>query len=74
MLTSQLTAKFLATVPQKVRDFLKLSTGDLIIFEIKNNSVVITKAGHTEIEFVQAIQFALSGWNPEIDNKPYKDL
>ncbi len=74
MLTSQMTAKFLATVPQKVRDFLKLSTGDLIIFEIKNNSVVITKAGQSEIEFIQTIQFALSGWNSEKDNVANKDL
>ena len=43
-LTSKLTAKFQATIPQEVREQLNLQFGDQLLFVIEDGRVVIQKA------------------------------
>jgi len=40
---SRLTSKFQATIPKAVRDFMRLDKGDLLVFVINKNEVVLKK-------------------------------
>ena len=44
MIKSKLTAKAQTTIPQPVRDALRLRVGDEIAYEIQDGRVVLTKA------------------------------
>jgi len=41
--TSKVTRKFQATVPKAVRKHLRLENGDLLVFLIEDNEVVLKK-------------------------------
>lgn len=40
---SSLTAKFQATIPKAVRGFMRLDKGDLLVFVIRKNEVLLKK-------------------------------
>lgn len=40
---STLTGKFQATIPKSIRGFMELDKGDLIVFVIRNNEVLLKK-------------------------------
>jgi antitoxin PrlF len=71
MITSRLTSKAQTTIPQPVRAALRLKEGDEIAYEIKENLVVLTKAGHGTVDnpFV-----TFDEWGSEADHKAYAKL
>ena len=40
---SKLSKKFQVTVPRKVRDFLRVGSGDLLVFLVEKNAIVIKR-------------------------------
>ena len=44
MITSKLTSKAQTTIPQPIRVALKLKEGDKLVYEIRGEQVVLTKA------------------------------
>jgi AbrB family looped-hinge helix DNA binding protein len=40
---SKLSKKFQVTVPRKVREFLRLDSGDLLVFTVSKNAIVIKR-------------------------------
>lgn len=74
MAISTLTQKGQATVPVQIRNFLGLSEGDKIDFEICNNQVVIRKVTPLDIEYLNSLESTLEEWNSEKDNEAYNDL
>ncbi|MBN1904556.1 MAG: type II toxin-antitoxin system PrlF family antitoxin [Deltaproteobacteria bacterium] len=71
---SKLTKKYQATVPEAVRKKLKLNTGDVIAFEIDNDTVRLRKALPIDIEFGSALVPTLSEWESQNDEEAYSDL
>ncbi len=72
--TSKLTKKYQATVPAVVRKKLKLKAGDVIAFEIENETVKLRKASPIDIEFSSALVPTLSEWESQNDEEAYNDL
>ncbi|MEE8433074.1 MAG: type II toxin-antitoxin system PrlF family antitoxin [Candidatus Desulfatibia sp.] len=72
--TSKLTKKYQATVPEVVRKKLKLNAGDVIAFEIENDTVKLRKARPVDIEFSSALVPTLSEWESQNDEEAYNDL
>jgi antitoxin PrlF len=71
MITSKLTSKSQTTIPQSVRAALHLKEGDEIAYEIKENTVILTKAsaGPADNPFV-----TFDEWDSEADRKAYAKL
>jgi antitoxin PrlF len=74
MVTSALTKKYQATIPQEIRNFLHLSEGDKIDFEIYNNQVIVKKANPIDFEYLKSLESNLEEWNSDEDNEAYNDL
>ena len=74
MKASKLTSKYQATVPKEIREFLHLKSGDGIVWEIENNSVVIKKIHKLDLEWHQSLESTLSEWSSEADDEAYKSL
>ena len=56
-ITSKLTTKCQATIPEKIRGILGLHPGDSVVFEVENNEkVFIRKATPIDYEFAQALE------------------
>jgi len=72
--TSKLTKKYQATVPAVVRKKLKLKAGDVIAFEIENETIKLRKASPIDIEFSSALVPTLSEWESQNDEEAYNDL
>lgn len=74
-ITSKLTSKSQATIPEKVRKILGLYPGDSVAFEIdKGNRVLIRKATPIDFEFAIALEGTLSEWLSTNDEEAYRDL
>lgn len=72
---SKITAKGQITIPINIRKMLTLSSGDEILFEAKNNHIIIKKIEPLDIAYLKAIQASASNeWMSEADNQAYNDL
>jgi AbrB family looped-hinge helix DNA binding protein len=76
VISSKLTTKCQATIPEKVRGILDLHPGDSVTFEVTaNKKVFIRKATPIDFEFAQALESTLvSEWLSENDEEAYCDL
>jgi antitoxin PrlF len=71
MIKSKLTAKAQTTIPKPVRDALRLSVGDEIVYRIGEGRVVLMKAAAADGED----PFASFGeWDTPADHDAYDDL
>jgi AbrB family looped-hinge helix DNA binding protein len=72
---STITSKGQTTIPVLIRKELGISAGDEIIFEKKNDEIVVRKARPIDISYLKAIQanFA-SEWDSDEDNEAFNDL
>jgi antitoxin PrlF len=71
MITSKLTSKAQTTIPQAVRNALRLREGDELSYVIENGRVILTKASAEAVED----PFATFGeWDSEADRKAYANL
>ncbi len=72
MITSKLTSKAQTTIPQPIRAALKLQEGDELVYEIRGQQVVITKASRGAP--IDNPFHTFSEWNSAADKKAYGDL
>ena len=75
-ISSKLTAKCQATIPEKIRKILDLRPGDSVTFEVASDKkVIVRKATPIDIEFTRALEGTLaSEWLSENDEAAYRDL
>ncbi|KQX34746.1 transcriptional regulator [Devosia sp. Root436] len=71
MITSKLTSKAQTTIPQAVRNALRLREGDELSYVIENGRVILTKASGEAVEDPFA---TFSEWDSEADRKAYANL
>jgi AbrB family looped-hinge helix DNA binding protein len=75
VLKAKLTVKFQATIPKEVRNVLHLKAQDQIIYEITDDKqVILRKATPFDIDYLQALNYTLSEWDSDDDEKAYKNL
>lgn len=73
-LTSKVTQKYQATIPQAVREKLAIEKGDRVIFEIEDEKVVLKKLSPVDWEYLESVSATLSEWSSEADEQAYSDL
>ena len=71
MIKSKLTAKAQTTIPQPVRDALRLRVGDEIVYQIEGERVVLTKASSSPDDDPFG---TFSEWDSAADREAYGDL
>lgn len=71
MILSKLTSKAQTTIPQPVRNALRLRDGDEIAYVIADDHVVMTKAGPAPADDPFA---TFEEWDSEADRKAYAKL
>lgn len=74
ILTSKVTQKYQATIPQAIRQKLAIEKGDRVIFEIENEKVVLKKLSPLDWEYLESVSTTLSEWSSEADEEAYSDL
>lgn len=73
--SSKISSKGQTTVPQEVREFLSLDTGDLLGYVIKDSQVVLKKLEPLDIQYLNSLEKTLENeWNSKEDNEAYKNL
>jgi antitoxin PrlF len=71
MIKSKITRRARTTIPQPVRDALRLKEGDEIAYAIEDGRVVLTRAGSINADDPLA---SFSEWNGDADRKAYGRL
>lgn len=71
MITSRLTSKAQTTIPQPVRDALRVKPGDDIAYTIEGDRVILTRAAAANVEDPFA---TFSEWASENDARAYGKL
>ena len=73
MITSKLTRKAQTTIPQAVRNALRLHEGDEIAYSIEDGRVVLTRARAANQPADDPFA-TFSEWDSEADRKAYVEL
>lgn len=74
VLSSKITTKGQATIPSAIRRKLGVRPGDSIAFQIKGNSVTITKLDRLDAGFLKLATKAFEDWNTPEAEEAFKDL
>ena len=69
---SKISAKGQTTIPVKIRNKLELGIGDTVVYEIKDEGVLVRKVAETNDSYLSAISSTLEEWNS--DNEAWCDL
>ena len=73
--SSKVTAKYQATIPKEIRAKLDLKAGDYLVFEDKNDEIIISKVKSTDWQYLKSISSTLEAeWLSEADEEAYGDL
>ena len=72
--TSKLTTKYQATIPAPVRKILHLGSGDVIAFDIEDDSIHLRKARPADLLFTNALEGTMPEWESAADEEAYRDL
>lgn len=75
LIISKITAKGQTTVPQEIRAALDSKPGDLIAWEVDpDGRVGVRRMQPADVEYLKAIQGALSEWRTAEDEQAYGKL
>ncbi len=72
MITSKLSSKSQTTIPQPIRAALRLREGDQLLYEIRGEQVLLSKA--SRIADADDPFRTFSEWNSAADRKAYGNL
>jgi antitoxin PrlF len=71
---TKLSSKYQTTIPEPVRNALKLGKGDFVLFEVTKDEVRIKRARPVDVAYLSALTGTLEEWAGEADEKAYRDL
>jgi AbrB family looped-hinge helix DNA binding protein len=71
---SKISAKGQTTIPAKIRNQLGFCNGDTVVYEIKDEGVLMRKVAETNDTYLFAISSTLEEWDSEEDNEAWRDL
>ncbi len=72
MITSKLSSKAQTTIPQPVRTALRLREGDELAYQIKGDTVILTRASQAGVADDPFLNF--EEWDSAADRKAYGKL
>jgi bifunctional DNA-binding transcriptional regulator/antitoxin component of YhaV-PrlF toxin-antitoxin module len=72
---AKITAKGQTTIPQHGRAALHVSPGDLLAWEVgADGTATVRRAQPLDLEYLRAVEGALSEWSGAADEEAYRDL
>lgn len=73
--SSKLTAEYQAEIPKKVRLKLGLEAGDTVMFEERDDEIIIVKVESLDWKYLKAVSQSLEEeWLSAADEAAYADL
>jgi len=74
MHVARITSKGQLTVPKKVREAVRLKTGDVVAFEVEDDRVLMRKLAPGRDEYLKAVGHTLTEWTSPEDEAAWRDL
>jgi AbrB family looped-hinge helix DNA binding protein len=71
---SRLSSKGQVTIPIEVREKLNLEAGDVVVYEIEGERVLLHRAEPFDIAFHAALTSTLDEWSSAEDDEAFGDL
>ncbi|MGO8952753.1 MAG: AbrB/MazE/SpoVT family DNA-binding domain-containing protein [Rhodomicrobium sp.] len=71
---SRLTAKSQTTIPKRVRERLGLKPGDVVMYEVEGDRVVLSKATAMDMAHLAQLEKTLTEWDTPEDAAAYDNL
>lgn len=72
---AKITAKGQTTIPRKIRDALRVHSGDTIAWEISREGVAsVRRLEPADTEYMHAVHETLCEWSSPEDEEAYRDL
>ena len=69
-----LTAKGQVTIPKAVRNALELKRGDLVSWELENESVRLRVVSPIDLGYLRGVQAGLTEWGSDEDEVAFANL
>jgi antitoxin PrlF len=73
-ITSRLSGKGQVTIPAEIREKLRLEAGDLVIYELREDGVVLRRAEPFDVAYHAALSGTLDEWSSPEDEEAFGDL
>jgi len=67
--TSRISSKGQITIPKRVRDALRVTDGDAVVFEVREEEAIMRKLPKLDVRWLQAVGAGLSEWEDELDDE-----
>ena len=74
MIASKISSKSQVTLPREVRKHLKVKQGDVIVYTVAGDSVVMRKASPVDVAYLSAVEATLGEWLRPEDEQAFRDL
>lgn len=74
MSISRLSSKGQLTIPKKIRDSISLKPGDLVVYEIHDNCVMLKRVEPFDAAYHAALSKTLDEWDTPEDDEAFRDL
>ena len=74
MLSSRLSRKGQVTIPKAVRAKLRAQPGDILLYEVRDNTVTLRRLEPFDAEFHAALSQTLDEWSTPEDEGAFRDL
>lgn len=72
---AKITAKGQTTIPRDVRAALKVTSGDLIVWEVgAEGTATVRRVQPMDIEYLRAVEGTLGEWGGVLDEEAYGGL